>query len=168
MNKTGRRGFIKFGAAGGLATLSGSAVSEAAVKKESQVRLDYPERKICQISDLKLNEPFSFSYPDKDSPCLIIKFGNEQKSGVGPDSDIVAYSQLCSHLGCAVSFHKERKTFICPCHFSQYDPEKNGRIICGQATRSLPRILLKYNATNKTISAVGIDGMIYGRQANIL
>jgi arsenite oxidase small subunit len=98
----------------------------------------------------------------------MIKFGVEQKGGVGPDLDILAFSQLCSHLGCPVSYHKERKTLVCPCHFSQFDAEKSGRIICGQATRNLPRILLKYNPTKKNISAVGVDGIIYGRQANII
>lgn len=168
MTQSNRRGFIKFGAAGGLATIAGTKTADAASKKDRNVNLDYPDQTLCNVLDLKLDEPFSFTYPDKSSPCLMIKLGVPQKGGVGPDSDIVAYSQLCSHLGCPVTYYKEQKKLICPCHFSQFDPEKSGRIICGQATRNLPRILLRYNPTIKSISAIGIDGMIYGRQANVL
>ena len=32
----------------------------------------------------------------------------------------------------------------------------------------LPRVLLDYDAKTDTVSAVGVDGLIYGRQANIL
>ena len=41
-------------------------------------------------------------------------------------------------------------------------------MISGQATEDLPRVLLEYNADTDTVTAVGIDGLIYGRQANIL
>jgi arsenite oxidase small subunit len=41
-------------------------------------------------------------------------------------------------------------------------------MVCGQATEELPRIVLKYDAKTDAISAVGVEGLIYGRQANVL
>lgn len=41
-------------------------------------------------------------------------------------------------------------------------------MITGQATEDLPRILLRYDAEDDSITAIGVDGLIYGRQANIL
>jgi arsenite oxidase small subunit len=40
--------------------------------------------------------------------------------------------------------------------------------VCGQATEDLPRIKLQYDAKTDTVMATGVDGLIYGRQANVL
>ncbi len=41
-------------------------------------------------------------------------------------------------------------------------------MICGQATENLPRIVLDYDAQDGAVTAIGVDGLIYGRQANVL
>jgi len=41
-------------------------------------------------------------------------------------------------------------------------------MVTGQATENLPRILLSYNKDSGEITAVGVDGLIFGRQANVL
>ncbi len=41
-------------------------------------------------------------------------------------------------------------------------------MICGQATENLPRIVLEIQRKDDTVTAVAIDGLIYGRQSNIL
>ena len=43
-----------------------------------------------------------------------------------------------------------RARFKCPCHFSMFDAEKGGQMICGQATENLPRIVLRYNAQGRS------------------
>jgi arsenite oxidase small subunit len=40
--------------------------------------------------------------------------------------------------------------------------------VCGQATVNLPQIVLDYDAAADRISAVGVQGLIYGRVANLL
>jgi arsenite oxidase small subunit len=40
--------------------------------------------------------------------------------------------------------------------------------VCGQATVNLTQIVLDYNPENDTIHAIAINGLIYGRQSNIL
>ena len=49
-----------------------------------------------------------------------------------------------------------------------FDAEKGGQMICGQATENLPRIELRYNAKDSSITAVGVNGLLYGRQSNVL
>jgi len=71
-------------------------------------------------------------------------------------------------MGCPTTYDNATKTFKCPCHFSEFDAEKAGQMICGQATENLPRVLLQYDEASDTLSAVGIDALIYGRQANII
>lgn len=98
----------------------------------------------------------------------MIKMGAPVPGGVGPEKDIVAYSTLCSHMGCPVAYDQKKRIFICPCHFSTFDAEMAGQMVCGQATEDLPQIVLQYNAKDDTVSAVAVNGLIYGRQSNIL
>ena len=41
-------------------------------------------------------------------------------------------------------------------------------MVCGQATENLPRIVLQHNKSNDSITAVAVEGLIYGRQSNLL
>ena len=114
------------------------------------------------------NQAVNFSYPDPSSPCVALRMGAAVPGGIGPNKDIVAYSILCTHMGCPVQYEGGTKVFKCACHFSMFDAENGGQMVCGQATEDLPRVLLDYDAKTDTVSAVGVDGLIYGRQANIL
>lgn len=71
-------------------------------------------------------------------------------------------------MGCPVAYDASARTFKCPCHFSVFDPEKSGQMVIGQATENLPTIALEYNAKDGSIRAVAVEGLIYGRQANLL
>ncbi|KGK42141.1 arsenite oxidase small subunit [Nitrincola sp. A-D6] len=159
--------------AAGSATLGGSLLLNPAQAAEGaqqpgRVHLDYPITTVSKASNLKVNQPVAFTYPDPSSPCTLIKTGRKTQGGVGPDGDIVAYSILCTHMGCPVSYSTEERTFKCPCHYSVFDSELNGQMVSGQATENLPRIILSYRDSDGSIEAVGVEGLIYGRQANIL
>lgn len=109
-----------------------------------------------------------FHYPDKDAPCLLIKAGDAVPGGVGPGRDIVAYSAMCTHMGCLVAYDADTQTLKCPCHFSVFDPDQCGQMVCGQATENLPQIELRFDDSSGRISAVGIRGSLYGRVSNLL
>lgn len=49
----------------------------------------------------------------------------------------IAFSPVCTHLGCAVSWNGEGKTFGCPCHTSAFSPD--GKVLTGPAPRPLDR-----------------------------
>ena len=52
---------------------------------------------------------------------------------------LVAYSAICTHLGCAVNEKLNRDGLIlCPCHGGTFTPE--GRVIAGPPPRPLPEI----------------------------
>jgi len=168
-----RRGFLKLSGGGGVAAAVtlvpfASANAQTSPADPSKTTLDYPSKAVTASQKLLAGTPLSFSYPDERSPCTAIKLGSPVPGGVGPDRDIVAYSNLCTHMGCPTIYDNNTKTFKCPCHFSEFDAEKAGQMICGQATENLPRVLLRYDEATDTVSAVGVDGLIYGRQANII
>ncbi|MBA1148034.1 arsenate reductase (azurin) small subunit [Ectothiorhodospiraceae bacterium WFHF3C12] len=172
MSGVSRRTFLQLtgaGAVGGAlapwSTAQAQAESPATV---GQATLPYPEVAVGKAGALEPGQPKTFFYPDQRSPCLVVRLGEANPLGVGPDSDIVAYSQLCTHMGCPVSYSHAEKTFKCPCHFTVFDPERNGQMVSGQATVNLPRVLLRHDAADDSVYAVGVEGLIYGRQANML
>ncbi|WP_330996604.1 arsenate reductase (azurin) small subunit [Burkholderia cepacia] len=172
MMSVSRRSFLKFtggAAAAASSTIAGASTLQATGHQEvvGHERGD-AIKLITHVSKLRPNEPFEFSYPDASSPCVMIKLGYPVSGGIGPGGDVVAFSRLCSHMGCPVSYETETKVFQCPCHFSIFDAEKRGQMVCGQATASLPSITLRYAESDGSISAVGVDGLIYGRTENTL
>lgn len=165
-----RRGFLKVGglaAGAGVATVAGG-VAEAAEKREARVTLPYRPKPVSKAKAMKVNEPHAFNYPDGDSPCVAVKTGARVPGGVGPDGDIVAFSTLCTHQGCATEYDAKDRCLKCPCHFSIFDAERGGQMVCGQAPTRLPRIVLEYDARTDAVTAVAVDGLIYGRASNIL
>jgi len=168
-NVVSRREFLKFtgGVAAGAAAVPGTA--EAATGADAgRVTLRYPAKAIGKAGGIAANAPTQFTYPDASSPCVVLKMGKPVLGGVGPNGDIVAYSTMCTHMGCPVAYDAGQRIFKCPCHFSTFDAEKSGQIVCGQATENLPRIVLNYNSSNDTVTAVAVDGLLYGRQSNLL
>jgi len=155
-------------AAAGVATTAAQAAARPDHEALTRTTLPYPTRVVARAKALRVDVPVDFAYPDADSPCLLVKIGRAVTGGVGPDGDVVAYSKLCAHMGCPVQFVPQRQVLKCPCHFSQYDAERKGQMICGQATMSLARIVLAYDEARDELRAVGVDGLIYGRQANLL
>ncbi len=58
-----------------------------------------------------------------------------------PKKGYVAFSKVCTHLGCLVRFDSDKKVFICPCHGGTFDI--NGNVLSGPPPRPLERINLK-------------------------
>lgn len=166
-----RRNFFKMGGglaagAGVVATGLAPAVAEAA--PNTNATLPYKPKTVARVKTMKVNQPVPFNYPDAASPCQAIKMGTPVPGGVGPDGDIVAYSILCTHQGCPTSYDDKDRCFKCPCHYSIFDAEKGGQMVCGQGPTKLPQIVLEYDARTDMIAAVAVDGLIFGRQANVL
>jgi arsenite oxidase small subunit len=173
MAQLSRRSFLKLtGSSAALSTLSLSPITHAQHGTSSNVAgsttLPYPRELIAMFSELEINQPLYFNYPDNRSPCVVIRRGREVKGGVGPTNDVVAYSTQCTHMGCPVSYDQASETFKCPCHYSIFDPDNTGQMVIGQATENLPRIILEYDQAEDALFAVSIDGLVYGRQANII
>ncbi len=170
MTTMNRRSFLKGSGIAVAIPLVGSTAALAkgnGTNSNTGTTLDYPEAAIGNSNQLPVNEAVNFNYPDDNSPCIMIRMGKAVLGGVGPDKDIVAYSILCNHMGCPLVYEPDSRTFKCPCHFSIFDSEKAGQMVTGQATEDLPRIVLSYSKDSGDVKAVGVDGLIFGRQANV-
>ncbi|MHA1152088.1 MAG: arsenate reductase (azurin) small subunit [Alphaproteobacteria bacterium] len=162
-----RREFIVAGAAGAAGLVAAQALpGRARAAIGSGEPTEYPVTEVARLADLAPGATLDFAYPDDDSPALLIRLPEPADGGIGPEGDIVAFSILCTHKGCPVSYKAEHKMLICPCHWSTFDPAKAGTLVIGQASQGLPRIQLR--VTGEKVQAVGVDGLIYGRHTNIL
>lgn len=60
---------------------------------------------------------------------------------VGSAEGMTVFSAVCSHLGCLVNYHKDKREFLCPCHGGRYDLA--GRNIAGPPPAPLTRLAVK-------------------------
>lgn len=68
---------------------------------------------------------------------------------------LVAYSAICTHLGCTVLAQLTDKGFIpCPCHGSLFDPANGAKPVGGPANRPLPSLPITVNADG-AVAATG-------------
>jgi Rieske Fe-S protein len=54
---------------------------------------------------------------------------------INNDGTVKAFSKICTHLGCEVEWHSQKKEFFCPCHEGFFDA--NGKNIKGPPPRPL-------------------------------
>ncbi|MDL5034678.1 arsenate reductase (azurin) small subunit [Pelomonas sp. APW6] len=164
-----RRVFLKSsGAAGAVAGLAGTFAAPGEAAAATPVHCPAgdatpPALSLGRLGTLRVGEPRSFHYPDARSPCLLIRMGMPTEGGVGPNQDVVAFSQLCTHMGCPVSYESGLRLLQCPCHYTTFDPERGGAMVCGQASTDLPRIDLRHDSKTDIITATGVNGRIFGR-----
>jgi ubiquinol-cytochrome c reductase iron-sulfur subunit len=55
--------------------------------------------------------------------------------------NIVAYSKICTHVGCPVALYEQTTHHIlCPCHQSTFDATNGAQVLFGPAPRPLPQL----------------------------
>ena len=85
---------------------------------------------IAKVGELAENEWRIFNFPDQYTQGILINL---------PKHGLVAYSDVCTHLSCAVLYSNGQ--LRCPCHNGLFDP-RTGDVIAGPPTRPLPLIQL--------------------------
>ncbi|MDH2899759.1 MAG: Rieske 2Fe-2S domain-containing protein [archaeon] len=184
----GRRSFLKLAlaisviaAVGGISSIvrsisapAQSQVSSGTTSTETGSN-GFPKTLVASLSSLQVNQPIYFNYPLGDEPNILVKLGVAVTDGVGPNSDIVAYSQICQHLGCLYAFQAKGSSpkcnssytaagpiGYCCCHGSVYDFANDAKVLSGPAPHPVPRVVLDVDSSGN-IYAVGMSGVnIYG------
>ncbi len=86
---------------------------------------------IAKVGELAENEWRVFNFPDQYAQGILINL---------PGKGLVAYSDVCTHLSCAVVYQGNGKLH-CPCHEGLFDAA-TGNAIAGPPIRPLPLIQL--------------------------
>jgi ubiquinol-cytochrome c reductase iron-sulfur subunit len=110
-------------------------------------------------------------YPENDTtagdaPTLLIHLDpgtNKPRSGREDwaAGDLVAYSKLCSHMGCPVGLYQAQQgLLLCPCHQSTFDVPDGCRPIFGPATRSLPQLPVAIDGSGYLVAKGDFSGPV--------
>lgn len=129
----------------------------------------FPRVKVANVSGLEIGKWISFNYPLEETPNILVKLGQKAQGGVGPDGDIVAFSQICQHLGCVygyvaagaspscdATYKASEPVGYCCCHGSVFDLTNGAKVIAGPAPRSQPQVILEFDGTSGDIFATGM------------
>lgn len=172
----GRRSLIKrsLGAALGLSALSpllllrdlgplpGKELEKTTWKSGTYLVTDPGNRRI-KASDLEVGavaqvlpeiadpEHRPLSDIAKDAVLLIrlrpVEFNLEPDRLAMTHDGIIAFSKICSHMGCAVALYEQQtKHLLCPCHQSTFDVTRAAKVIFGPSARPLPQLDITIDA----------------------
>jgi rieske iron-sulfur protein len=67
----------------------------------------------------------------------------------------VAYSAICTHLGCTVVEELRAGGIFCPCHAAVFNPRRGAIVVSGPPPRPLPQLPLRFNAQGELEAAGG-------------
>ncbi|MBW2307610.1 MAG: Rieske 2Fe-2S domain-containing protein [Deltaproteobacteria bacterium] len=182
-----RRGFLRwilFAAAGGVAASMGVLVKLVVPQKtggyiptvKAGDILVYAEGvkkgKPVHLDDLQVGDS-ALTYPKgkEANYANIIRVIRAQPDAFQPptrvdwtDRGIVAYSSLCTHLSCTVSWEKRTaitaSIMICYCHNGLYDPLRGAKVVGGPPPRPVPQVPIKVDAEGKLIITGGFAGPV--------
>ena len=67
---------------------------------------------------------------------------------------IVAYSKVCTHVGCPVALYEQQTHhLLCPCHQSTFDMTDDCKVIFGPAKRPLPQLPISVDDEGYLVAA---------------
>lgn len=100
---------------------------------------------VARATEVPTGGSVLFRYPTDEDPCILVR----TRSG-----SLRAYSQICTHLSCAVVHEPEKDELVCPCHKGRFDAN-DGRPLGGPPLRRLPRVWIEERGGD--VVAVGRD-----------
>lgn len=96
-------------------------------------------RDVGAVDSFRVGETVGITYMD---PFTVAWSGKEttEKAWVrrSGDSDFIAFSVHCTHLGCPVTWEPDAELFLCPCHGGVFDAR--GEVAGGPPPRPLWRL----------------------------
>ncbi len=104
-----------------------------------------PVASLREMSEIPVGGTRLFRYPGPEDPCILVRHS---------ESELVAYSQKCTHLSCAVYYAPGKGRLECPCHEGFFSV-RDGRVLQGPPQRPLPRIVLERRGDQ--LVATGVD-----------
>jgi Rieske Fe-S protein len=139
-----RRDFMKFMVLTSLAFTAGQFWIAAKDWLRGREGTPAPKR-VAALADVPVGGAITFEYPAQTDRCILIR----------PEDEVVlAYSQQCTHLSCAVVPQPEHNRLFCPCHEGAFDL-RSGRPIAGPPNRPLTRVVL--DVRDGEIYASGVE-----------
>lgn len=145
-----RREFAKFMVLTSSAFVAGQGWIAAQDLVRSRRRSGPDPLKLAAAAELQPGESTTFSFPGEHDRCLLVRLN---------DGELVAFSQLCTHLSCPVIPKVDEGVFVCPCHEGYFDI-RTGKNLAGPPPRPLPRVILRTEGSD--VYAIGVEHQVVG------
>lgn len=139
-----RREMVKYLTLGSLLLAAGNWI--AAIAGRFRRVVGGGEKRVGSVSALESNGSLLFRYPTEGDPCIAVRT---------PEGQLVAYTQVCTHLSCAVVHDRTKNELVCPCHKGVFNVDQ-GAPVAGPPTRPLTRIKLAQRGDD--LFATGVEG----------
>jgi ubiquinol-cytochrome c reductase iron-sulfur subunit len=159
---------------GGLGPLPGDELSTTMWKKGIKLVRD-PELTPIKASDVTIGSVFhvmpetlkdsTHVLEDKAKAAVILmrldpsQFAADEKGRKSQEwgyQGIIAYSKICTHVGCAVGLYEQQTHhLLCPCHQSTFDATRDMDVIFGPAKRPLPQLKITVDASGYLVAPQG-------------
>ncbi len=138
-----RRDLTKFLTLGSLLLVGANGViAFAGYARQPHV---YEPARIAAVDAVPPGGSLLFRYPTEEDPCILVR---------DAEGAFQAYSQVCTHLACAVIYRPAEEDLYCPCHRGIFDL-REGDPVAGPPTRRLPRVRLEQRGAE--LWAMGVE-----------
>lgn len=109
----------------GLAVVTPMTLLAGTLNPPQALRPAPPKMAVIKAADIQ-DKPVEFVYDG--APALLFK----------REGEIIAFSRVCTHLGCIVAWNAENQQFECPCHGGIYNAK--GDVVKGPPPKPLLRL----------------------------
>ena len=126
-----RRGFLRVSTVAAIA-VAGAVVGKLFSRRASETASAGGEpgsKKIIKGGDIKVGATHTF-ISKAGTPAVLLR----TKTGV------FAYSAVCTHQGCTVTFNSASKKLQCGCHGAVFDPFDGAKVVTGPTNQPLAKI----------------------------
>jgi len=106
---------------------------------------DAPAYRIAGVGEVAPGTSRLFRYPTPEDPCILVRDASGRFD---------AFSQVCTHLSCAIVHVPEDQSLACPCHKGSFSAS-DGLPTAGPPTRRLPRIVIERRGDD--LIATGVE-----------
>jgi menaquinol-cytochrome c reductase iron-sulfur subunit len=111
------------------------------------------------VTEMKVNKPKEFSFPRIRKDGWKVSTENTTAWVVKKaPGEILAFSPLCTHLGCAYHWDRKSDGFLCPCHSSYFSME--GEVLSGPSPRPLDRYEVRVEGNRLWLGKVIRSGKV--------
>ena len=144
MEKVGRRdffGLVAKGLGGLIGVLLAVPLGGYFLSPVFRKALDGSWVSLGRVDKFATDRPTRVEYSyEKEDGCMKGKV-SRYAFIVRRPGGFVAFSPICTHLGCSVGWSEKQKNFLCPCHGGVYDSD--GKVVAGPPPKRLSQFETK-------------------------
>jgi len=116
---------------------------------------------VVHVQPEGIEESTHFLDEKAKAAVLLIRLEPEElseESRPGSYAGIVAYSKICTHMGCPVALYEQTTNhLLCPCHQSTFDVTQDCKVIFGPASRALPQLPIDVDGEGYLMATAGFS-----------